>query len=139
MCLYHPTDPFAQANTDVYNFVSMGPVWLTAVHGAEQGPFIAKARPQLVFNIDTASVLLEHATTEVFVNKVLDTYLREHNAAATHTRTEEKHRGLSMLPLIAADGALLCTVVILKDAKYTAPHLIKVHTDPPLFTLHFTY
>ncbi len=113
---------FTQANADLFNFLSYAAVLRAVIHPEGTDAIL----PHLTFNTDVTTLLLGEAKAGVLVTPAGAQYLREHHLNVAETRTVHQQRTIAIMPTVAADGTLVCTLLYVHDFAFKEPHLYLV-------------
>ena len=117
-----------EALMDLSNHIDFAAMWPAVVGTGED-----KIPPSNVFNWDATSLLLElnlEATEMLHLAEGSKAELKKKGLSPSTTKTRKeaslKKRGISVIALTSADGALPCVIVKFKDAKYNEVNVYKV-------------
>jgi hypothetical protein len=82
--------------------------------------------PELFFNTDVTSVMLEDHDDAVYLVKGSKKKLAQERRSVSTTKNKSQRRSLSFMTTTSAAGELLCTIVLLKDSNFEKLELFEV-------------
>jgi len=88
-----------------------------------EDPIKPKIPPSLVFNYDMTTIHLETTKEPLYVTKGAMEELAKHARNASDTSDDQQPRYVGCLPLLSAEGKLVCCVLILKHKSFPGPEL----------------
>lgn len=115
-----------QAMVDLRNQVTLCAT-LQATLGDD--PAAPKVPPSLIFNYDATTIHLQTSKQPLYVTKGAMEELAKHARNPSDTGDDQQPRFVGCLPLLSAEGKLVCCVLILKHKAFSDAELKLV--SPP--------